>query len=120
MQKWCWEVLLNLGLRVRVFLGFVILLMAVLVMWLIPIFIVASIDGEIDSLESKDNLTQMEQKRLNDLQWSKNWWITTKVTLFNPLAMLILTITVVTIIVIIACWLLWRFVLTLARASRLA
>lgn len=110
LQKWWRKVLVDITARTRYFLIFFIPLMVVLVIWLIPIFVMGSIDEEIDFLESKDNLTPMEQTRLTDLQWSKNWWITTKVTVFNPTATLLLIVMVTVATVLVANLLLWKFI----------
>jgi hypothetical protein len=77
------------------FLVGAILLIITLIIWLIPSIFLGSINGRIDLLNLRTGLTEAEQQTLIDLQWSQIWWETQQATIFNPIAIILLVISVI-------------------------
>ena len=81
----------------RFFILGAILIVGALVIYLIPVVFIASINGEIDSLELKGSLTAPQRQKLTDLQWSKVWWETKQTTISNPTSIILLAVGLVLI-----------------------
>ena len=71
------------------------MLIITLIIWLIPSIFLGSINGRIDLLNLRTGLTEAEQQTLIDLQWSQIWWETQQATIFNPIAIILLVISVI-------------------------
>ena len=71
------------------------MLIITLIIWLIPSIFFGSINGRIDLLNLRTGLTEAEQQTLIDLQWSQIWWETQQATIFNPIAIILLVISVI-------------------------
>jgi len=83
----------------------VVLLAGSSLIWLIPTVSLWSINRRINSWGLRGSLTDLEQKMLTDLRWSKTWWETMEITMFTPTSIILLVIGMV----LIVCGLIVRF-----------
>ena len=63
-----------------------------LLLWVIPSVIIGGIEARMYNLESQSALTTTESNLLSNLGYSRNWWEITKISVLEPIAMVVLVI----------------------------
>ena len=72
-----------------------IILILGLIIWFLPSLILGGITARINQLEYKGTLSTTDQDLLQRLQYSRNYWETIQLTFFEPIAIIILIVSLI-------------------------
>jgi len=76
----------------------IVLFIIAFIVWLYPAITIASINGKLEMLKLKGNLTDAEKQLQTNLQYKLAWWEMMQATLFHPLAMTLIIIAIAIIV----------------------
>lgn len=76
----------------------IVLFVIAFIIWLYPTITMASVNGKLEMLQLKENLTEADKELRSNLQYNLVWWEMMQATLFFPLASILIVIAIALIV----------------------